>query len=95
MVWSRCNNWLQRTYIRSREVASITAKNKLRQQLGKDMDIAGGSINFSSEKADQCTKCENGIENALGLVGVPLLDMYSRAAVCGTSTSSTLPSIAS
>src|SRR5262245_36060677 len=30
------------------KVASITAKDKLRQQLGTDMDIAGGSINFSS-----------------------------------------------
>ncbi len=68
---------MQRTYIRSREVVSITAKNKLRQQLGKDMDIAGGSINFSSEKADQCSKCENGIENVLELVGVPLPDLYS------------------
>src|SRR6516162_8536302 len=37
-------------------VASITAKDKLRQQLGKDMNIAGGCINFSSEKADKCNK---------------------------------------
>src|SRR5262249_17934160 len=33
------------------KVASITAKDKLRSQLGKDMNIAGGSVNFSSEKA--------------------------------------------
>ena len=31
-------------------VASITAKDKLRQQLGKGMNIAGGCINFSSRK---------------------------------------------
>jgi phosphonoacetate hydrolase len=59
------------------KVAAITAKDKLRQQLGKDMNIAGGCINFSSEKADQCTKHENGIENVLELVGMPLPDMYS------------------
>jgi phosphonoacetate hydrolase len=59
------------------KVASITAKDKLRQQLGKDMNIAGGSINFSSEKADRCSKHEHGIENVLELVGMPLPDMYS------------------
>lgn len=59
------------------KVVSITAKDKLRQQLGKDMDIAGGGINFSSEKADKCTRAENGIENVLDLVGQPLPDMYS------------------
>jgi phosphonoacetate hydrolase len=37
------------------KVASITAKDKLRHQLGKDMNIAGGSINFSSEKAINAT----------------------------------------
>lgn len=59
------------------KVVSITAKDKLRQQLGKDMDIAGGGINFSSEKADKCTLAENGIENVLEFVGLPLPDMYS------------------
>jgi phosphonoacetate hydrolase len=59
------------------KVASITAKDKLRQQLGKDMDIAGGAINFSSEQADRCSKRENGIDNVLDLVGMPLPDMYS------------------
>jgi phosphonoacetate hydrolase len=59
------------------KVVSITAKDKLRQQLGKDMDIAGGAINFSSEKADRCTGPENGIEHVLDLVGMPLPDMYS------------------
>ena len=59
------------------KVVSVTAKDKLRQQLGKDMDIAKGGINFSSEKADKCTMAENGIENVLELVGSPLPDMYS------------------
>jgi phosphonoacetate hydrolase len=59
------------------KVVSITAKDKLRAQLGKDMDIAGGAISFSSEKADQCTLAENGIDNVLERVGLPLPDMYS------------------
>jgi len=62
---------------RGARVVSITAKDKLRQQLGKDMDIAGGAINFSSEKADRCSTEENGIANVLDLVGLPLPDMYS------------------
>jgi phosphonoacetate hydrolase len=59
------------------KVVSITAKDKLRKQLGKDMDIAGGSINFSSECADQVTLADHGIENALEFVGRPLPSMYS------------------
>jgi phosphonoacetate hydrolase len=59
------------------KVISITAKDKLRQQLGKDMDIWGGSINFSSEKADACTLAENGITDVLDLVGLPLPGLYS------------------
>src|SRR2546426_4173411 len=58
-------------------VVSITAKDKLRKQLGKDMDLAGGSVNFSSECADQATLEEHGIENVLELVGMELPDMYS------------------
>jgi phosphonoacetate hydrolase len=62
---------------RGAKVVAITAKDKLRRQLGKDMDIAGGAINFSSEKADRATMKENGIEDVLALVGRPLPDMYS------------------
>ncbi|MEO8134245.1 MAG: phosphonoacetate hydrolase [Betaproteobacteria bacterium] len=60
-------------------VVSITAKDKLRRQLGKNLDLRNGSISFSSEKADQCTMAENGIENVLEFVGQPLPDMYSEA----------------
>ena len=60
-------------------VVSITAKDKLRRQLGKNLDLTGGSISFSSEKADQCTMAENGIENVLEFVGQPLPNMYSEA----------------
>jgi phosphonoacetate hydrolase len=59
------------------KVVSITAKDKLRKQLGKDLDLTRGNVSFSSEKADQCTLAENGIENVLEFVGMPLPDMYS------------------
>ena len=61
------------------KVVSITAKDKLRRQLGKNLDLSNGSMSFSSEKADQCTIAENGIENVLAFVGQPLPDMYSEA----------------
>jgi phosphonoacetate hydrolase len=59
------------------QVVSITAKDKLRKQLGKDLDLTRGNISFSSEFADRCTLAENGIENVLELVGMPQPDMYS------------------
>lgn len=59
------------------QVISITAKDKLRKQLGKDLDMSRGNISFSSEKADRCTLLENGIEDVLKYVGMPLPDMYS------------------
>jgi len=58
-------------------VVSITAKDKLRKQLQKDMDLSKGSVSFSSQYADNCTMEENGIENVLEFVGQPLPDMYS------------------
>ena len=59
------------------KVVSITAKDKLRKQLGKNLDLTRGNVSFSSERADKCTLAENGIENVLELVGMPLPDMYS------------------
>ena len=59
------------------QVVSITAKDKLREQLQKDMDLAGGSVSLSSQHADQCTMEGNGIDNVLEFVGQPLPDMYS------------------
>ena len=58
-------------------VASITAKDKLRRQLGKGLEVGHGNISVSSERADQCTLAEHGIDNLLDLVGMPLPDMYS------------------
>src|SRR5438445_11419323 len=58
-------------------VVSITAKDKLRKQLGKDMDLSRGSVNFSAECADQRLPEETGIEDALALTGMPKPPMYS------------------
>jgi phosphonoacetate hydrolase len=57
------------------KVAVITAKDKLRKLLGHRMT----GICFSSEKADQATLTENGIENVLDRVGMPVPSVYSAA----------------
>ena len=59
------------------KVVSITAKDKLRKQLGKNLDVSGGNVSFSSEFASRCSLQENGIENVLELVGMPQPGMYS------------------
>jgi len=59
------------------KVVSITAKDKLRKQLQKDMDLSNGSVSISSQFADRCSVAENGIEDVLEFVGQPLPDMYS------------------
>ena len=61
------------------ETAVITAKDKLRRQLGRGMDVGDGNVCFSSQCADRCTLHENGIQDVLGWVGQPLPDMYSDA----------------
>jgi len=58
-------------------VVSITAKDKLRKQLGKNLDVSKGNISFSSEFASKATLAENGIENVLALTGMAQPDMYS------------------
>jgi phosphonoacetate hydrolase len=60
------------------KVAVVTAKDKLRTLLGYGLDMGSGrAIAFSSEKADKATKAENGIDNVLEFVGMPLPDVYS------------------
>lgn len=56
------------------KVVAITAKDKLSKMLRHK--IRNGIV-FSSEKADKCTKKENGIDNCLKYVGKPLPDVYS------------------
>jgi phosphonoacetate hydrolase len=59
-------------------IAVVTAKDKLRGLLGKGLTLAPGkACSFSSEKSDQATLAENGIENVNALVGLPVPDVYS------------------
>ncbi|MEP7067947.1 MAG: phosphonoacetate hydrolase [Usitatibacter sp.] len=55
------------------KVAVITAKDKLRKMLGHGLK----GICFSSERAADATLAENGIENVVGLVGMPVPSVYS------------------
>jgi phosphonoacetate hydrolase len=55
------------------KVAVVTAKDKLRKLLGHKMK----GICFSSEKSDQVTMEENGIDDVLGMVGMPVPSVYS------------------
>ncbi|MBB3007456.1 phosphonoacetate hydrolase [Cupriavidus alkaliphilus] len=54
-------------------VAVVTAKDKLRALLGHGLQ----GICFSAEKADQATLAENGIDDVLRKVGMPLPSVYS------------------
>ncbi len=60
------------------KIAVITAKDKLRRLLGNELRFGeGGAICFSSEKSDQVTLEENGIDNVLDLVGMEVPSVYS------------------
>ncbi|MGI9438037.1 MAG: phosphonoacetate hydrolase [Geminicoccaceae bacterium] len=60
------------------KIAVVTAKDKLRRLLGNGLVIGrGAAVCFSSERANEATIDENGIENVLELVGQPLPDVYS------------------
>ena len=60
------------------KVAVITAKDKLRRLLGNELIFGeGGAICFSSEKSDQVSLAENGIDNVLDLVGMEVPSVYS------------------
>ncbi len=59
------------------KVVSITAKDKLRKQLAKGLDVTQGHVSFSTEFALRCTLAENGIENVPAWLGMSQPDMYS------------------
>jgi len=71
--YMRCGTVLAAFAAAGAKVAVVTAKDKLRRMLGKDMD----GICFSSEKADACTQAENGIDGVPELVGKAVPDVYS------------------
>ncbi|MEW5880301.1 MAG: phosphonoacetate hydrolase [Pseudomonadota bacterium] len=71
--WLRAPTLLASLADAGRSVAVVTAKDKLRKLLGHGMR----GICLSSEKADQATVTENGIDGVLRLVGMPLPSVYS------------------
>jgi phosphonoacetate hydrolase len=73
--WLRAPTLLAALAAEGSKVTVITAKDKLRKLLGHKLK----GICFSAEKADQVSMAENGIEGVLGLVGMPLPDVYSAA----------------
>ena len=71
--WLRAPSILAALSNAGKQVAVVTAKDKLRQLLGHQMT----GICFSAEKADKTTLAEHGIEGVLGKVGKPLPSVYS------------------
>jgi phosphonoacetate hydrolase len=71
--WLRAPSLLAALASAGCSVAAITAKDKLRKLLGHGLR----GICFSSEKADQTTLAEHGIEGVVALVGKPVPDVYS------------------
>jgi phosphonoacetate hydrolase len=69
----RCETLLAALSRAGARVAVVTAKDKLRRLLGHEMR----GICFSSERADQTTKDEHGIERATDLVPMPVPSVYS------------------
>ncbi|WP_259782676.1 phosphonoacetate hydrolase [Aestuariispira ectoiniformans] len=60
------------------KVAVITAKDKLRRLLGNGLTMKKAeACSFSSEKSDQCTLDEHGIEGVNALVGMDVPSVYS------------------
>ena len=71
--WLRAPTLLATLAEAGQRLAVVTAKDKLRKLLGHRMT----GICFSAEKADEATLAENGIDDVLGFVGLPLPSVYS------------------
>jgi phosphonoacetate hydrolase len=73
--WLRAPTLLAALADAGRQVAVVTAKDKLRALLGHGMR----GICFSAEEADAASHAANGIDGVLDLVGLPLPSVYSAA----------------
>lgn len=69
----RCETILAAAARAGRKVAMVTAKDKLRRLLSKDLE----GIAFSSEKVDTCTLAEHGVEGLFEEMGRPVPPVYS------------------
>lgn len=69
----------EKYYNEGYKIAVITAKDKLRTLLGNGLKFnEGRAICFSSEKSDQATLSENGIENINDWIGMKVPEVYSQ-----------------
>ena len=69
----------EKFYQEGSKIAVITAKDKLRSLLGYGLKFDDNrAICFSSEKSDQATMQQNGIENVNEWLGMPVPDVYSQ-----------------
>ncbi|NND89698.1 MAG: phosphonoacetate hydrolase [Granulosicoccus sp.] len=67
-------------YDNGQRVAIVTAKDKLRALLADGLGFdEHRAICFSSERADQTTLAEHGIDDAAGWLGTPVPNVYSAA----------------
>jgi len=73
--WLRAPTILAALANAGQSLAVITAKDKLRRLLGHGMK----GICFSAEKADEATEDENGIDEVVERVGMPVPSVYSAA----------------
>ncbi|NWK57388.1 phosphonoacetate hydrolase [Verrucomicrobiaceae bacterium N1E253] len=72
----RCDTLLNAAADAGRNVAFITAKEKLRTVLG-DGIVERGGIVFSSEKVNEATKDTHGVDKAEEIIGKPQPEIYS------------------
>lgn len=70
----RADSILARFSEHGARVVAVTAKNKLAKILAHKL---GKGVSFSAERADRCTREENGIADCLAYVGKPLPNEYS------------------
>jgi len=69
----------EKFYQEGSKIAVITAKDKLRSLLGNGLKFDDNrAICFSSEKSDQTTMQQNGIENVNEWLEMPVPDVYSQ-----------------
>ena len=69
----------QKYYEQGAKIAIVTAKDKLRKLLSHGLSFNDArAICFSSEKSDQATISENGIDNINNWLGMDVPDVYSQ-----------------
>jgi phosphonoacetate hydrolase len=76
--WLRAPTVFEAFQTAGAKVLVITAKDKLRQLLGKGLIFDGSAICFSSEKADQATPMDHGVTNVCDIVGMAVPPVYSQ-----------------